>query len=99
MTPAEIARLCANGRALAAECTRLREATTESHLSKACRDLVESRAQLENAEHRVRVQTSALRHQIANWTKVRDKNFELEAQLESVTRERDRYKDALEYAR
>lgn len=95
MTPAEIARLCANGRALAAECTRLREATTESHLSKACRDLVESRAQLENAEHRVRVQTSALRHQIANWTK----NFELEAQLESVTRERDRYKDALEYAR
>lgn len=81
--------------ALEAELTALREATTESHLSKACRDLVESRAQLENAEHRVRVQTSALQHHIKKWTETRDKNFALEAQLEAVTRERDRYKAAL----
>lgn len=49
-----------------------------------------------NETERVRVQTSALRHHIKKWTEIRDKNFALEAQLEAITMERDRYKAALE---
>ncbi len=47
------------------------------------------RAELANAEERVRANTSALRHQIENWTKVRDASF---AQTETL----ERYRGALE---
>jgi chromosome segregation ATPase len=91
-------------RAIAADWQRLNEALATESVN--CDNLTtgayewsgqiqELERELENERHRVAVQTSALKHQIENWTKVRNKNFALEAENEALRRERDALRSSL----